>query len=74
MTDKVIPKDQGWVFHSFRGTIVEKIMNIDPASIPILMDMIGHSQEDKQKLTINTYGKGFSLENKFNLISKLSFY
>lgn len=70
---EIVPKKQGWVFHSFRGTIIQKIMNIDPLSIPILMDMVGHSQEDKQKLTINTYGKGFSLSNKFNLISKLSY-
>ena len=69
----VIEQGQGWVFHSFRGTVVQKLMNIDPLMITILMDTVGHSQQENQKLTIETYGKEFSLENKLNLISKLSY-
>ena len=41
--------------------------------IVVVQDIVGHSKSDKDKLTIDTYGKGFDLDLKERVVNTVSY-
>ena len=56
-------------FHTLRGTFIDNIIENNKNSsnkfiLHIIQEIVGHSKEDKQAITLDTYKKGFSLFDK----------
>ena len=56
--------------HTSRATFIGKAINNFPEKIAIIQDIVGHSK-GSQSLTIDTYGKGFSIKNKFEIVKSI---
>jgi len=70
---KVIDKDSTKSFHTFRAKFISKAINANPEKIVVVQDIVGHSKSDKDKLTIDTYGKGFDLDIKEMVVNSVSY-
>ena len=70
---KVIDKDSSKSFHTFRAKFTSKAINANPEKIVVVQDIIGHSKSDKDKLTIDTYGKGFDLDLKEMVVNTVKY-
>ena len=70
---KVIDKDSTKSFHTFRAKFISKAINANPKMIVVVQDIVGHSKNDKDKLTIDTYGKGFDLDLKERVVNTVSY-
>lgn len=66
----IIPQNQGKTFHTLRATFSQKLTNIASREIPLIMEILGHSQ-GKQSITLSTYSKEFYLSKKLEIINKL---
>lgn len=71
---KVIDKESTKSFHTFRGTFVEKAMNNFPERLHIVQEIIGHSKGESKKLTTETYGKGYYLTIKKEIVDSVSYF
>jgi integrase len=69
---KIIPTETK-SFHSFRGTFISKAINKYPKHIAVIQEIVGHSKSDKDKLTLDTYGKGFSLSLKKEIVDSVDY-
>ena len=70
---KVIDKDSTKSFHTFRAKFISKAINANPEKVVVVQDVVGHSKSDKDKLTIDTYGKGFDLDIKQMVVDSVSY-
>lgn len=68
----IIDKNQGKTFHTLRATFSQKLTNIASQEIPLIMEILGHSQ-GKQAITLSTYSKEFYLSKKLEIINKLNY-
>lgn len=68
----IIDKNQGKTFHTIRATFSQKLTNIASQEIPLIMEILGHSQ-GKQSITLSTYSKEFYLSKKLEIINKLNY-
>jgi hypothetical protein len=57
--------------HTFRANFVNQLINLYPDRVEVIQEIVGHSQNDDKKLTIKTYGKGFSTKLKKEMIDKI---
>ena len=69
---RVIKKGDKKTLHTFRKNFANQIINKYPDHIELFQEILGHSQGSKS-LSLQTYGKGFNLENKKVLIDSLEF-
>ncbi len=69
---RVIKKGDKKTLHTFRKNFANQIINKHPNHIELFQEILGHSQGSKS-LSLQTYGKGFNLENKKVLIDSLEF-
>jgi integrase len=69
---RVIKKGDKKTLHTFRKNFANQIINKYPDHIELFQEILGHSQGSKS-LSLQTYGKGFNLENKKILIDSLEF-
>jgi len=60
-------------FHSFRGTFISKAVEKNPEKIVAIQEIVGHSKSDKDKLTLDTYAKGFNLELKQEIVNSVDY-
>ena len=58
-------------FHSFRGTFISKAVEKYPEQISVIQEIVGHSKSEKDRLTIDTYAKGFSLKLKKGIVDSI---
>ena len=58
-------------FHSFRGTFISKAIEQHPEQIAVVQEVIGHSKSEKDRLTIDTYAKCFSLKLKKRIVDSV---
>lgn len=70
--------EEGKNFHTLRANFIDSIVennsdNNNPFSLNIIQETVGHSGDDKQRLTLNTYKKGFSLKDKKDLIDRVAY-
>jgi len=70
---KVIDKNSTKTFHTFRATFIEKAVNAYPEKIVTIQEIVGHSKSDKDKLTLDTYAKGFSLSLKKEVVDSVCY-
>jgi len=70
---KVIDKDSTKSFHTFRATFIEKAVNTHPDKIAVVQEIVGHSKNEKDKLTVDTYAKGFALEVKQPIVNSVKY-
>ena len=70
---KVVDKNSTKSFHTFRAKFISKAINANPEKIVVVQDIVGHSKSDKDKLTIDTYGKGFDLDLKEMVVNTVSY-
>ncbi len=70
---KVIPKGGTKTFHTFRATFISKAVNAYPQNIVAIQEIVGHSKNEKDKLTLDTYAKGFSLQLKQQIVNSVSY-
>jgi len=59
-------------FHTFRATFIQKAINTMPDKLPIIQDIVGHSKGENS-LTIDTYGKGFNLSLKKEIVDNIKY-
>jgi integrase len=69
---KVIPKDSTKSTHTFRANFISQCINNYPDKIPLIQEISGHSQ-GSQTLTIRTYGKGFHLKLKQEIVNSIRY-
>lgn len=70
---KIINRDLNKkTFHTFRATVIQKLVNEHPDKIELVQEIVGHSKGSKS-ITLDTYSKEFYLEHKFNVIKTLSY-
>jgi hypothetical protein len=67
----VIDKESTKSLHTFRANFVNQLINLYPDRVEVIQEIVGHSQNDDKKLTIKTYGKGFSTKLKKEMIDKI---
>jgi integrase/mRNA-degrading endonuclease RelE of RelBE toxin-antitoxin system len=70
---KIIP-EKTKTFHSFRGTFISKAVENYPEKIVAIQEIVGHSKSDKDKLTLDTYAKGFSLKLKKEIVDSVDYF
>ena len=70
---KVIDKDSTKSFHTFRAKFIEKAVNAHPDKIAVVQEVVGHSKNEKDKLTIDTYAKGFNLSLKVEIVNSVKY-
>ena len=70
---KVVDKNSTKNFHTFRGKFISKALEIAPEKLLIIQEIVGHSKSKNAELTINDYGKGFSLKTKKEVVDSISF-
>jgi integrase len=70
---KVVDKNSTKSFHTFRAKFISKAINANPEKIVVVQDIVGHSKSDKDKLTIDTYGKGFDLDLKAMVVNTVRY-
>ncbi len=58
-------------FHSFRGTFISKAVEQYSEQIAVIQEIVGHSKSEKDRLTIDTYAKGFSLSLKKEIVDSV---
>ncbi|MCX6076394.1 MAG: hypothetical protein NTW78_05830 [Campylobacterales bacterium] len=74
---KIIDKGAGKNFHTLRGTFIEKTIekNIDSVNIVLMVQQIvGHTKNEKESLTLDRYAKGFNLKILKDIIDNVSYY
>ncbi|WP_260879161.1 tyrosine-type recombinase/integrase [Aliarcobacter butzleri] len=69
---KVIDKDSTKSLHTFRANFISKLINKFPERVEVVQEIVGHSKNDDKKLTIQTYGKGFNIQLKKEMIDSIS--
>lgn len=69
---KCIKNGEGKFMHTFRGTLISKLLEKNYDKILVIKDIVGHSQGENS-LTIDTYGRGFSLDLKKDIINSVSY-
>lgn len=72
--NKVIEKNSTKTFHTFRATFIEKAVNNFPEKIVAVQEIVGHSKSEKDKLTLDTYAKGFSLKLKKEIVDSVDYF
>ena len=69
---KVIQKESTKSLHTFRANFISKLINKFPERVEVVQEIVGHSKNDDKKLTIQTYGKGFNIQLKKEMIDSIS--
>jgi integrase len=69
---KVIDKNLTKSIHTFRANFIGECINNYPSSIEAIQDISGHSQGSKD-ITINTYGKGFKMKLKKEIVDSVQY-
>lgn len=59
--------EQYQTFHTIRGTFIQKLINNHPQSKYIIQILVGHSLDERDKLTIQTYAKSI----QFNIYNEI---
>jgi integrase len=64
---------EGKTFHTLRANFIDSVTecnkeNPNKFTLYIIQEIVGHAKGDKPSLTLDTYKKGFNLEDKFNII------
>jgi integrase len=70
---QVIDKGSTKSFHTFRAKFIEKAINAHPDKIPAVQEVVGHSKNEKDKLTIDIYAKGFKLPLKADIVNSVQY-
>ena len=70
---KIVDKNSTKSFHTFRGKFISKGLEVAPEKLLIIQEIVGHSKTKTAELTINDYGKGFSLELKKEIVDAISY-
>ena len=65
-------------FHTLRANFIDRIVECNKYSpnqfiLDIIQEVVGHSSDDKKRLTLTTYKKGFSLQDKSEAVNLLSY-
>ena len=71
---KVIQKESTKSLHTFRANFISKLINKFPERVEVVQEIVGHSKNDDKKLTIQTYGKGFNIQLKKEMIDSIELY
>jgi integrase len=64
--------------HRIRATAIKKMVEAtknsdNPYALYIIQEIVGHSKDDKEALTLETYAGGFSLQDKKEMIEKIDY-
>ncbi|MEA2019786.1 MAG: tyrosine-type recombinase/integrase [Campylobacterota bacterium] len=62
--------------HTLRGTFIENAINNNRNEnmiVPIVQEVVGHTKNDKESLTLDTYMKGQELELKLNITNNIKY-
>ena len=70
---KIIDKPSK-TFHTFRGTFISNAINKNPDKIVLIQEIVGHSKNENDSLTTDTYAKGFSLELKKEIVDSVDYF
>ncbi len=57
-----------------RANFISKLINKFPERVEVVQEIVGHSKNDDKKLTIQTYGKGFNIQLKKEMIDSIELY
>ncbi|QIR75364.1 tyrosine-type recombinase/integrase [Sulfurospirillum diekertiae] len=71
---RVVKQGEGKFFHTFRGTFMNRCLKNYPRDLPIIQEIVGHEKEDKIKLSVDTYAKGYQLSLKKEILDSVSYY
>ena len=71
---KKITKEKTKTFHTFRATFISKAMNKNPRELAVLQEIVGHSKSENDSLTTDTYGKGFNLKLKKEIVDSVDYF
>jgi integrase len=71
---KKIFQDTTKTFHTFRGTFVDIAMNKNSKELALLQEVVGHSKNQKDSLTTDSYGHGFELKNKQRIVESVNYF
>jgi len=69
---RVVDKNSTKNFHTFRGTFIAKLMNEFRKELAVIREIVGHSKGE-DKLLVDTYGKGFALPIKKQMIDTVHY-
>ncbi len=69
---KVIDKNSTKSTHTFRANFISQCINNFSEKISIIQEICGHSQ-GSQNITIKTYGKGFNLKLKKDIVDSVQY-
>jgi len=70
---KLIDKNSTKTFHTFRAKFIENAVNKNSDKVLLVQEIVGHSKSDKDKLTLDTYAKGFNIELKKEVVDSVSY-
>lgn len=70
---KIVPKSENKTTHTLRANFIQELLNNNTNDLPIIQQIVGHSLSAKDALTINTYAKGFNLQNKQKVIDNITY-
>ena len=70
---KVIDENSTKSFHTFRAKFMEKAVNANPDKISVVQETVGHAKNQQDKLTVDTYAKGFKLSLKKNIVNSVAY-
>ncbi len=70
---KKIVNDPMKTFHTFRGTFISKAINKHPDKLAVIQEIVGHSKSENDSLTTETYGKGFDLRIKQEIVNNVDY-
>ena len=70
---KVIDKKSTKSFHTFRANFIAECINNFPEKLLIIQEIVGHSKSKGETITIDTYGKGFNLNLKQEIVNSVTY-
>ena len=70
---RIVKKDTGKVFHTFRGTFIARCLKTHPRDILIIQEIVGHAKAKDKQLTIDTYGNGFHMKIKKEIVDSVKY-
>ncbi len=70
---RVIDKKSTKSFHTFRANFIAECINNFPEKLLIIQEIVGHSKSKGETITIDTYGKGFNLNLKQEIVDSVNY-
>lgn len=70
---RVIEKGHSKTIHTCRANFIAECINNFPEKLLIIQEIVGHSKHKGEALTIDTYGKGFNLNLKQEIVNSVTY-